>query len=61
LEAGALGVSLAGSGPAIFALAERDAGRIKLAMTRALSSTTGLESKSFVTKPGGGAKIESIS
>ncbi|MCJ2533316.1 MAG: homoserine kinase [Candidatus Thermoplasmatota archaeon] len=61
LEAGALGVSLAGSGPAIFALAERDAGRIKLAMTRALRSTTGLESKSFVTKPGGGAKVESIS
>ncbi len=61
LEAGALGISLAGSGPAMFALAERDAGRIRLAMTRAFRSATGLESKSFVTTPGGGARVESIS
>jgi homoserine kinase len=61
LEAGALGVSLAGSGPAIFALAEGDAGRIKLAMTRAMKRASGLRSESFVTVPGSGARIETIS
>jgi homoserine kinase len=60
MDAGALGVSLAGSGPAIFALAQKDAGRIKLAMARALKQETGLRSESFMTVPGTGARVVSI-
>jgi homoserine kinase len=60
LAAGALGVSLAGSGPAVFAIAKRDANKIRLAMARALKDDAGLSSKSFVTVPGKGAKIVSV-
>jgi homoserine kinase len=60
LEAGALGVSIAGSGPAMFAIAQRDAGKVRLAMARALKEAAGLGSKSFVTVPGNGARVESV-
>jgi len=61
IKAGASGASLAGSGPAIFAIADKDAGRIKLAMARTLRQETGLGSKSFVTVPGSGARVVSKS
>jgi homoserine kinase len=60
LAAGALGVSLAGSGPAMFAIAQRDADKIRLAMVRALKDAAGLSSKSFVTVPGKGARVVSV-
>ena len=60
LKAGAAGVSLAGSGPAMFAIAQRDANKIRLAMARALRVATDLRSRSFVTTPGKGAKVVSV-
>ncbi len=57
LNAGALAVSIGGSGPAVFALAREGAARIQKAMVEALMSSAGLESESFVTKPGTGAKV----
>ena len=60
LAAGAVGVSLSGSGPAIFAIALRDANKIRLAMARALRVATDLDSRSFVTKPGDGARVVSV-
>jgi homoserine kinase len=61
LESGALGVSLAGSGPAIFAIVdEATAPTVEAAMARALAESAGIESESFVTVPGGGAKVESV-
>jgi homoserine kinase len=61
IEAGAFGVSLGGSGPAIFAITERNAPKIRSAMARALQDTTGVRPVSFVTRPGAGAKVESVS
>ena len=60
LKAGALGVSLAGSGPAMFAIAQRDGDKIRLAMARALRVATDLKSRSFVTTPGKGARVVSV-
>ena len=57
LESGALGVSLAGSGPAIFAIAKGHADEIRLAMVSALERSAGLSCSSFLTVPGGGAKV----
>ncbi len=57
LNAGALAVSIGGSGPAVFALAREGSARIQKAMVEALMSSAGLESESFVTKPGTGAKV----
>lgn len=61
LSAGALGVSLGGSGPAVFAIATGGSAKIRLAMARAFKESAGLESESFVTFPGEGARIESVS
>lgn len=60
LESGALGVSLAGSGPAIFAVAKGHADEIRMAMVSALKRSSGLSSSSFLTVPGTGAKLRSI-
>lgn len=61
LASGALGVSLAGSGPAIFAIVdEATAAAVEAAMVKALAESASLESESFVTVPGGGAKVESV-
>lgn len=61
LDAGALGVSIGGSGPAVFAIARGNAASIRLAMTKAFKESAGLRSESFITFPGTGAKVESLS
>ncbi len=61
LAAGALGVSLGGSGPAVFAISMSGSAKIKLAMAKAFKESAGLGSESFVTFPGEGARIESLS
>jgi homoserine kinase len=58
-EAGALGVSIGGSGPAVFAISQGNAVRIKAAMVGAFRKA-GLGSDSFITVPGKGARIESL-
>lgn len=60
LNAGALAVSIGGSGPAVFAIAREGTDRIQEAMVEALRSSAGLEAESFVTKPGTGAKVLSV-
>ena len=60
LNAGALAVSIGGSGPAIFAVAREGTNRIQEAMIEALRSSAGLEAESFVTRPGSGAKVVSV-
>ena len=59
LGSGALGVSIGGSGPAVFAVAQSNALRIKSAMVDAFRRE-GLKAQSFITVPGTGAKVESI-
>ncbi len=61
LAAGAMGVSIGGSGPAVFAIAQGGASRIKTAMVGAFKESAGLGSESFVTVPGTGAKLRSLS
>lgn len=61
LSAGALGVSLGGSGPAVFAISTGGSARIRLAMAKAFRDSAGLDSESFVTAPGDGARVESVS
>lgn len=60
LGAGALGVSLGGSGPAVFAISVGNAPKVRIAMARAFKASAGLSSESFVTVPGSGARIESL-
>lgn len=60
LDAGALGVSMGGSGPAVFAITLANAGKVKGAMARAFKVSAGLSSQSFVTVPGRGARVESV-
>ncbi len=60
LDSGALGVSLGGSGPAVFAITIGNALKIKQAMTRTFRKSSGLESESFITVPGGGARVEKV-
>ncbi len=57
IEAGAYGVSIGGSGPAVFAITQGNANKIRLAMVKAFSEDAGLKSKSFITVPGTGAKV----
>ena len=61
MAAGALGVSIGGSGPAVFAISQGSASKIRLAMVKAFKESAGLASESFVTVPGAGAKVESLS
>lgn len=60
LEAGALGVSIGGSGPAVFAISQGNAVRIKKAMAGAFRSSAGLGCQTFVSLPGTGAKVTSL-
>lgn len=60
-RAGALGVSIGGSGPAVFAISQGNAQRVRKAMVEAFKESAGLGSDSFITVPGAGAKVESIS
>lgn len=57
--AGALAVSIGGSGPAVFAIAEGNAASVRRAMVKAFKDSAALSSESFVTGPGTGAKVES--
>lgn len=60
LKAGAYGVSIGGSGPAVFAIAQGKAVSIRKAMVEAFRKAAGLRAESFITVPGTGAKVESI-
>lgn len=60
LKAGAYGVSIGGSGPAVFAIAQGRAASIRRAMVEAFRKAAGLRAESFITVPGPGAKVESI-
>jgi len=60
IHAGALGVSIGGSGPAVFAIAQGNAVKIRSAMTGAFRKDAGLRCESFITVPGAGAKVERI-
>jgi homoserine kinase len=57
MSAGALGFSIGGSGPAVFAISQGSAQRIRKAMANAFRSV-GLESETFITVPGTGVKLE---
>ncbi len=61
LDSGALAASLAGSGPAMFAIVRDDAPKVEAAMARSLKESTGLDAESFVTVVGDGAKVEKLS
>lgn len=60
IDAGAYGVSIGGSGPAVFAISQGNANKIRRAMVDAFREAAGLRSESFVTVPGTGAKIVSV-
>jgi len=57
MDAGAYGVSIGGSGPAVFAITQGNASRIRKAMANAFEESAGLRSESFITTPGTGAKV----
>jgi homoserine kinase len=60
VKAGAYGVSIGGSGPAVFAITQGNAQRIRKAMVGAFRTAAKLGSESFITVPGTGAKVESV-
>ncbi|OGS56932.1 MAG: homoserine kinase [Euryarchaeota archaeon RBG_19FT_COMBO_56_21] len=60
MEAGALGFSIGGSGPAVFAISQGNAQKIRKAMVSSFKSV-GLKSDSFITVPGTGVKVEKLS
>ncbi len=57
IHEGALGFSIGGSGPAVFAISQGKAQKIRKAMVSGFRSV-GLRSESFITVPGTGARIE---
>ena len=57
MDAGAYGVSIGGSGPAVFAITQGNANRIRQAMVKTFSQEAGLRCESFVTTPGTGARV----
>ncbi|OGS44460.1 MAG: homoserine kinase [Euryarchaeota archaeon RBG_13_57_23] len=57
MGAGALGFSIGGSGPAVFAISQGNAQKIRKAMVSGFKSV-GLKSDSFITVPGTGVKVE---
>ncbi|HJX04492.1 MAG TPA: homoserine kinase [Thermoplasmata archaeon] len=61
LDAGAIGVSIGGSGPAVFAIAQGNAVRIRDAMADAFKDEAGMKSEAFITVPGRGAKVDRVS
>lgn len=60
LAAGALGFSIGGSGPAVFAVCLGNAAKVRGAMVKAFKDSVDLKSESFVTVPGTGARVESV-
>lgn len=60
IDAGAYGVSIGGSGPAVFAITQGNASKIRRAMVRAFKDEAGLTSDSFITVPGTGAKVVDV-
>ena len=58
LEAGAYGVSIGGSGPAVFAITQGNAARIRTAMASAFREHAGLRCETLVTVPGDGVRVE---
>ena len=56
INAGALGFSVSGAGPAVFAICKNGSKSIADAMERAFKSA-GLKSQSIITRPGKGAEI----
>lgn len=60
MAAGAYGVSVGGSGPAVFAITRGNASTVRKCMAEAFREA-GLRSESFVTVPGKGARVESRS
>ena len=60
ISAGALGVSIGGSGPAVFAIAQGNAARIRKAMSEAFMRSAKLKSETFVTAPGTGARVVEV-
>lgn len=60
IDAGALGVSIGGSGPTVFAISQGNALKIKKAMAEAFRKSARLGSQTFVTFPGTGAKVQSL-
>ncbi len=59
-EAGALGVSISGAGPAVFAISNGGSKDIAKSMESAFKSA-GLKSQTYVTKPGKGAEVLEVS
>jgi homoserine kinase len=57
IEAGAYGVSIGGSGPAVFAITQGNAARIRKAMSDAFMRSAKLKSDTFITSPGIGARV----
>ena len=60
IDAGAYGVSIGGSGPAVFAITQGNASKIRRAMVRAFKDEAGLTSDYFITVPGTGAKVVDV-
>lgn len=60
LNAGALGVSIGGSGPAVFAIAQANAEKIRKAMADAFRRAAGLRCETLVTVPGTGAVVKEL-
>jgi homoserine kinase len=60
IAAGALGVSIGGSGPTVFAIAQGNAARIRKAMSDAFMRSAKLKADTFITVPGTGAKVLSV-
>ena len=58
IGAGALGVSIGGSGPAVFAISLGNADKIRRVMVEAFRHSVGLKAESFITVPGKGARVE---
>jgi len=58
IAAGAFGFSIGGSGPAVFAISQGNAQKIRKSMVSAFKSA-GLKADSFITVPGTGARVES--
>lgn len=60
MNAGALGVSISGAGPAVFAVADGGSKEIAKSMESAFKAA-GFKSQTFVTKPGKGAEVLEVS
>lgn len=60
IRAGAYGVSIGGSGPAVFAIAQGNAAKIRNAMIAAFKEHARLKCDAFITVPGTGAKVERV-